>query len=115
MSALLQLLSAPRSTRSYVDTVTVELHNAASPYNSLFAFNGILQTNGNVVCTFPGTVIGNSYYIVIKHRNSIETWSAAPVTMTNGGSYSFSSGAGQAYGSNMIYLGNSIYGIYSGD
>ncbi|MBL0097200.1 MAG: hypothetical protein IPP46_12470 [Bacteroidetes bacterium] len=32
---------------------------------------------GNFV--FPGSSIGNSYYIVVRHRNAIETWSKFPI------------------------------------
>lgn len=103
-------------TSQVSDTVTVELRNAASPY--------AVVDQGKTVLT-PGVSYGSvefftagagSYYIVVKHRNSIETWSAAPVAMVAGGNYnySFMTAATQAYGSNMVLkLGR--YCIYSGD
>ena len=62
-----------------VDNITIELHNSSSPFTIAASANGVLKTNGNVQIQMAGSLIGSSYYIVIKHRNSIETWSANPV------------------------------------
>jgi hypothetical protein len=64
-----------------VDSVTIELHDAASPFATAASAIGLLKTDGHVQLQFSGSLIGNSYYIVVKHRNSIETWSASPVLM----------------------------------
>lgn len=96
------------------DDITVELHNASSPYAMVETFTGMLQTDGTLACTFTSAVVGNSYYIVLKHRNALETWSGAPVTISASTSYNFSTGAGQAYGNNMVSVGG-IWCLYSGD
>ena len=45
---------------------------------------------------------GTSYYLVIKHRNSIETWSATGVQFTSGNlTYDFTSTSDKAYGNNL--------------
>jgi hypothetical protein len=60
-----------------------------------------LNTNGIASFTLQGS-FGASYYIVVKHRNSIETWAGNPVSFVAGSiSYNFSSSASQAYGSNL--------------
>jgi len=64
-----------------VDNITIELHNSSSPFTIAASANGVLKTNGNVQIQMAGSLIGSSYYIVIKHRNSIDTWSANPVLM----------------------------------
>ncbi|MEZ5047275.1 MAG: hypothetical protein R2831_09830 [Chitinophagaceae bacterium] len=98
------------------DSVTIELHQATSPYTMAETFTGVLQTNGTITCTYPALVIGNSYYVVIKHRNSIETWSANPVLMSATTIYNFSTSATQAYGSNTIDAGaDGVYNIYNSD
>jgi hypothetical protein len=59
----------------------------------------------------PATTAAN-YYIVVKHRNSVETWSN-PVTFTGGSlSYNFTDAATEAYGNNLIQKGTKfcIYG-----
>ena len=60
-----------------VDSVTIELHSAISPYNKRYSVKGLLTSNGQVQVTFANFQDG-SYYIVIRHRNSIETWSKNP-------------------------------------
>ena len=56
------------------------------------------------------------YYIVVKHRNAVETWSAAGNAFNSSGvlTYNFTSAASQAYGNNLV-LKNGKYCIYSGD
>ncbi|MBL7766853.1 MAG: LamG domain-containing protein [Chitinophagaceae bacterium] len=99
------------------DTVQVNLHEANSPYNMAHTFTGILQTDGTITCTYPSSVSGQLYYIALKHRNSVETWSAAPVLLSPVSIYDFSTSATQAYGSNMIQVDNApaIFAVYSGD
>ncbi|QLH44923.1 MAG: hypothetical protein HWD58_04505 [Bacteroidota bacterium] len=98
------------------DNVTVELHDATPPYALAHTFSGVLGINGQIVCTFPAAAVGNSYYIVLKGRNSIETWSAAPVLMATSTSYDFTTAATQAYSSNQIDVsGSGLYAIYNGD
>ncbi len=64
-----------------VDSVTIELHNASFPFTTAATVNGLLKTDGHVQVQFPGALIGSFYYIVVKHRNSIETWSDNAVVM----------------------------------
>jgi len=113
MSPLLKLLNVPGSKATDVDTVVIELHDP-STHDSLYAFRGILQSDGNVSGTLPAAATG-SFYIVIKHRNSITTWSNSAVSVSSGGSYDFTTASTQAYNSNMADLGDGKYAIYSGD
>lgn len=71
------------------DSITIELHNTTSPYATAHTINGLLLTNGTCQVTFPGSALGNSYYIVVNHRNTIETWSKLPVLMNSSTSYTF--------------------------
>ncbi|MFN8154852.1 MAG: hypothetical protein U0Y08_11220 [Bacteroidia bacterium] len=65
------------------DAIQVELHEATSPFNTVYSLNTILKTDGFATVIFPGSVYGNNYYVVIKHRNSIETWSKLPVMFSS--------------------------------
>ncbi len=65
------------------DSITVELHNPASPYTIFTFANALLRTDGNADVRFPVAVSSNSYYIVIRHRNSIETWSKNSVKIND--------------------------------
>ena len=101
-----------------VDTVSVELHATTGGLATLATVTGVLQTNGTIaglrVSAASGITIGNSYYIAIRHRNSVAVWSAAPVAITAGMTYDFSNALSKAYGDNMKADG-SVFMIYSGD
>lgn len=100
------------------DTVEVRLHQSTAPYGTVQLVRGLMPVNGTMVCTFPPAVVGNNYYISLRHRNSIETWSANPVTMTTALTYDFTTAANKAYGNNQILIDGSIpnrYAVYNGD
>jgi hypothetical protein len=109
--------AGPHFGTGIADQVTVELHNATSPYAMAYTFSNVnLSTNGTLgINPIPAGVTG-SYYVVIKHRNSIETWSNAPVSFTGSGpiTFDFSTAASQAYGSNMKTMG-SVFAVWGGD
>jgi hypothetical protein len=71
------------------DTITVELRNTSTPYSSVATKSVLLKTDGKAVVYLPLAIDGGSYYIVIKTRNSIETWSKLPVTFGSLTSYDF--------------------------
>lgn len=103
------------SPTTLADTVTVELHNSITQALE-YSVTGLLSTSGTCNVSLPAATNGNSYYIVLVHRNSVATWSATPVTMAaNGSSYNFTNSASQAAGSNLADLGSGIFGIYAGD
>ncbi|MBX7043726.1 MAG: hypothetical protein K1X85_12585 [Ignavibacteria bacterium] len=104
---------APPSSNSS-DTITVLLRSATAPYEIVDAASGVLDASGNASLNFFKVNLGSSYYIVVKHRNSIETWSANPVSFTADASYDFTSSAGQAYGSNQVIVGGDAC-LYGGD
>lgn len=63
---------------SVCDTIFVGLAEINSPYSILYSSRGTVSITGNGSFLFPGLVQGNSYYIVVRHRNSIEIWSKVP-------------------------------------
>ncbi|MBS1551461.1 MAG: hypothetical protein JST15_05265 [Bacteroidetes bacterium] len=99
------------------DTVTLYLRNTTSPYaitDSAKSTIDSLTFTGSFV--FKNTASGN-YYYVIKHRNSIETWSKnGGQAYTFGGTmnYDLSSSLSQAYGNNLKLI-NGKYCTFSGD
>lgn len=102
--------------KTVVDIIQVELHHNTFPYDLAFVNNALINTDGTAKVLFPVSTIGNTYYIVIKHRNSIETWSASPVNISAlGVSYNFSNAANKAFGNNLSNMGNGVFAIYSGD
>ena len=61
------------------DTITVELRNSASPHSLFSTVKALLHTNGKATIVYPDTILNQSYYIVIRHRQSVETWSKNPI------------------------------------
>ena len=97
-----------------VDTITVELRNAVT-YELVSSVDVLLKTDGTAECAYTTTPDG-SYYIAVKGRNIVQTWSANPVTISATPlSYDFTTGINKAYGSNMVELETGVFGIYSGD
>jgi len=104
------------TTANATDSIDVELRDSGT-LAVVGSARAVLNQNGtSTVVINPGVAAGN-YYIVVKHRNAIETWSAAPVAVTTTATYDFSSAASQAYGSNQVQISSSplIFAFYSGD
>ena len=74
-----------------VDSVMVELHDVMPPFATAYTTSGMLQVYGNLNCPIPFAATGNSYYVVVKHRNSLETWSKFPVSIGLNTSFNFTS------------------------
>ena len=100
---------------THCDSIIVELHEANAPFGSLFSKVSVLHTNGTASMTLSPSVTPGNYYIVIKHRNGVETWSAAPVSLPATTTYNFSTAATQAYGNNQIQMAPGIFALYTGD
>ncbi|MEN9340344.1 MAG: hypothetical protein RIQ62_1656 [Bacteroidota bacterium] len=99
---------------SICDTVRIELRQPNSPYFLVQSYTGLLLTNGSITIN-TGSLVG-SYYVVVKHRNGLPTWSANPVNLSNGTSYyDFSVSNGQAYGQNEVMVDPNTWALYSGD
>ena len=101
-----------------VDTLSVLLAEANSPWGYVFEAHGVnINPDGSMAITVPSSISG-SYYIVIKQRNSVETWSASSVDFSGSTiAYDFTTSASQAFGSNQKDLNGdgSVWGLYSGD
>ncbi len=96
------------------DTITIELHPAAAPHTIAAEIKTLLHTNGNAICKMP--IAPGDYYMVIKHRNHIETWSANPIPFTGAfAGYDFTYAAAQAYGNNLVEIEPGLWALYSGD
>ena len=109
----------PQFGPGIADQVIVELH-ADGNYANIVYSSGLvnLSTGGIVTVSDIPSGLSSSYYITIRHRNSIQTTSAAAVSFAGAGpfAYDFSTAASQAY---MDVLGNwgglGVYVIYGGD
>jgi hypothetical protein len=97
------------------DTVTLELHNTAAPFTIVESQKAVLNNSGKGTFYFSNAVNGTSYYLVVKHRNGVETWSSNPVSLISYVlSYDFTTASSQAFGSNLVKIGTK-WCIYNGD
>ena len=105
------------------DTITVNLWAATSLANTDpdFTIKAVLHIDGTATMQFPAGVSGNSFYIAVKHRNHLETWSANPVAFTTTTAYDFTSSQSQAYDDGvdanppMAAVAGGKFAIYGGD
>lgn len=97
------------------DTVKVFLRNSTFPFAKVDSAKVALNNLGNGVLCFPNAASG-SYYIQVRHRNTIETWSKLPQSFITGvvKNYDFTTASTQAFGNNMV-LKFGKYTFYSGD
>jgi hypothetical protein len=103
------------SSPTDVEDVTVELHRATAPYETLHTATGTVQTDGIVTVSFTGAPSG-SFYVVVRGSNLVQTWSASAQTVGAVAlSYDFSSSSSQALGDNMIEVEAGVWAFYSGD
>jgi len=102
-------------TGTVADQLSIRLAQPTAPYTVLFERNNVnLNQNGTCSVHIPSGMSG-SYYIIIKHRNSIETWSATPLSFSETTvQYDFTDAAGKTFGNNACFL-NGRYCMYAGD
>ncbi|MEO6695389.1 MAG: hypothetical protein ABIY50_06280 [Ignavibacteria bacterium] len=101
------------SATNFNDPVTIHLRSNTPPYEIVDGDTKVLSPTGTALFDFGKVSPSGSYYIVVRSRFGIETWSANPVTLPTA-SYNFTSGVGQAFGSNMRLISGTAT-IYVGD
>ncbi|MEO8151006.1 MAG: hypothetical protein ABI723_25455 [Bacteroidia bacterium] len=101
------------------DTIEINLWNPSnlSNANPDYSYKTILHNNGSAFISLGG-LTGN-YYIAVKHRNSIETWSANPVNFAASTSYNFTNSLSKAYDDGINFpmkiMGSGVFAFYGGD
>ena len=92
-----------------------ELRSSTAPYNLIDSQSVNAGSGIPSVVSFPAAVSGVNYYIVVKGRNVLPTWSSNAVPfVSNYLKYNFTTASTQAYGGNMINAGGK-WSLYQGD
>jgi len=118
LDTFIQGFYSSASDNQVEDSIRVYLRNSASPYAVVDSAIGILSTAGNVTLSFNNISNAVNYYIQLKHRNSIETWSSTAKPFNSSIlNYNFTDSTSKAYGSNQIQIDAAPlrFGIYNGD
>jgi hypothetical protein len=106
----------PSVQDTITDSVSICLANHFPPYNILYTFPTVVNTHGIATAYFSQPILGQDYYLVVKHRNTIETWSSQPFGFNDPDTlYNFSDSLGKAYGNNMVLMDSGYYAFHSGD
>ncbi len=98
------------------DTIADSLYIKLITPDTVQEFNikTAISINGYATIWLPGSVVNSDYYIVVKHRNSLETWSRLILYAGEDTTYNFTDTLSKAYGNNMKLV-NGVYVIYTGD
>lgn len=112
MQPVLNNQSVLNSLATETDSVTVELHDVTTAFvDSKVA---VVHTDGSLSVTLPQPE-GN-YFIVLKHRNSFQTWSLNTIACTvNTPLYNFTTAANQALNDQQVEVETGVWAIYTGD
>lgn len=98
-----------------LDTIRYILRNSFAPYTKVDSAIGFINQFG-FSTTYFANALNNSYYIEVKHRNSLSVWSNIPKSFSQGAttSFNFLGGPGNVYGGELISI-NGRWCMYSGD
>lgn len=118
LTSFIQGFYNPATNGMIPDTVTVLLRNSFTPYAITDSIKGYLDSLGKGIFPTSYASGASNYYIVVRHRNSLETWSKTSQSFNSGYmNYDFSTQVTQAYGNNIVQIDTSPvrFGNYSGD
>lgn len=100
------------------DTIRMYLRSSVSPFAIVDSSRTVLNSNSAGALNFTKAVNHSDYYLELKHRNSITTWSKSPKQFVNSVmEYDFSTSGDKAFGDNLAMVDNSpiTYALYGGD
>jgi photosystem II stability/assembly factor-like uncharacterized protein len=118
LTAFIQGFYSNTTNKMIKDTATVFLRNNTSPFSIVDTARSVLDSTGKGSFYFNKISIGSNYFIALKHRNSMETWSAAGAGISPDSiSYNFTNAITKAFGNNQVQVDASPvgYAVYSGD
>lgn len=100
------------------DTVKVILKDSTAGWATIDSMSVVLDSLGHGVFVSGKASLSGKYYLRIRHRNSMETWSALGNNVFSPGSgvlsYDFTTAQNKAYGNNQVTK-NAKWCLYSGD
>ncbi len=119
LNVFIQGFYIPASDTTRRDTIKIILRDTLAPYTIIDSSKALSGVNGSAAFSFRNAQNGRRYYVVVRHRNSIETWSKAGGEIFSSSvlNYNFTTSSSQAFGNNLLQIDTSPvrYGIYSGD
>ena len=115
MNNALNELSEPQWGYEVADKVIIEIRDETSPYIIIATDTAFLRVNSEIKMAVDCQT-NASYYIVIRNRNHLETWSSIPVSFAGDTiTYDFTNAASKAYESNQKQVSQGKFAIMVGD
>lgn len=115
LNILIEGFYNPISELLVKDTIRCYLRNITTPYSVVDSEKVFIDSLGNGIFNFFRANNVSQYYLVARHRNSIETWSKFPVSFPSFTlHYDFTTSPNKAFGNNLV-LKSSEYCVFSGD
>lgn len=111
------LLNQAVKSVSYLqtDSVSIELHPVGNPSIVFASLRGVVMTDGKVTFALPAGAAGNTYYVAVYHRSSVQSWSN-PITIgSTFTSYDFTSSSSQTFADNASQVDAGVFAFYTGD
>lgn len=105
----------------YSDSIELDLWSPAALSRDTpdFRKSVMLMSDGTAYAIYPGVTQGRYYYLAVKHRSSLETWSKSPLLFGLHNEYDFTDSLNAAYGNGlnppMESMGGGKYALFSGD
>jgi hypothetical protein len=97
------------------DTMRVYLRSSVNPFPKIDSAKAYLNAAGQGSFVFNNASNGTPYYIQLKHRSGLETWSKTTQTFSsNHLAYNFTSDSAKSFGNNLKKQG-SKWLVYGGD
>lgn len=99
------------------DSVSFYFRSITAPYNRVDSFKSVIDSITFNASTISRIANSGNYFVQVKHKNCIETWSSSGGQLFTEGvtfNYDFTNSVNKAFGNNLKLKG-SRYCIYSGD
>lgn len=112
------LYNSTSQSTNVTDTVKVILHPVSNPEITVDSAVIVLDSVNFSGIGFFYSAPDDDYYLEIRHRNALTTWSKSGGEFLGKGKvleYDFTDGNNKAFGDNMIEVDTNRFGIYSGD
>ncbi len=97
------------------DTISVSLAETTDPFATVYDSHGdSIHTDGTIALSSIPASLSGDYYIIIRHRNHVETWSQIVSFAGSTINYDFTDDIAKAWGSNQKQIG-SAFCLFTGD
>lgn len=119
-TSLMEGFYDPSTNLLIADTARYYLRTSSFPYSIIDSSIAFLNTSGTTISSFTKAQPSTNYFLVVKHRNSIETWSSTAIQFSQflkQAQYNFTNLQTKAFGDNMKQVDTSPvrYATFSGD